>query len=48
MIKKKKELFDESGIESKIIMPGYNYRIDENDILVVFGNDENIEKSKDW
>ena len=48
MIKKKKELFDDSGIESKIIMPGYNYRIDENDILVVFGTDENIEKSKDW
>jgi K+/H+ antiporter YhaU regulatory subunit KhtT len=48
MIKKSKELFDESEVESKIVMPGYNYKIEEDDILVLFGTDEKISKTKEW
>jgi K+/H+ antiporter YhaU regulatory subunit KhtT len=29
-------------------MPGPDYKIEEDDILVLFGTDENIEKIKEW
>lgn len=48
MIKKYDELFDESGLKEKIVMPSHDYRIEADDILVLFGTDENIEKSREW
>ena len=48
MIKKSKELFDETESESRLVMPGYNYKIEEDDILVLFGTEEKIAKTKDW
>jgi chloride channel protein, CIC family len=48
MIKKHKDFFDESENESKIVMPGYNYKIEADDILVLFGTDENISKTNEW
>ncbi len=48
MIKKYDEIFDESGVKEKIVMPGHDYIIEADDVLVLFGKDENIEKSKEW
>jgi CIC family chloride channel protein len=48
MIKKSKELFDEADIKTKIIMPRYDYRLEKDDILVLFGTEEKILKSADW
>ncbi len=48
MIKKYDEMFDESGLKEKIVMPGHDYIIETDDILVLFGKDENIEKTKEW
>lgn len=48
MIKKYDEMFDESGLKEKIVMPGHDYVIEADDILVLFGKDENIEKTKEW
>lgn len=48
MIKKYDAMFDESGLKEKIVMPGHDYKIEADDILVLFGKDENIEKTKEW
>ncbi|HEX9251129.1 MAG TPA: chloride channel protein, partial [Ignavibacteriaceae bacterium] len=48
MIKKSKELFDEGENESRLVMPGHNYKIEADDILVLFGTDEKIAITKDW
>ncbi len=48
MIKKTKELFDETEIKSEIVMPGYDYKISKNDILVLFGPEDKIKKSAEW
>lgn len=48
MIKKTKELFDETEIKSEIVMPGYDYKISNNDILVLFGPEDKIKKSAEW
>jgi CIC family chloride channel protein len=48
MIKKSKELFEETEVKSKIIMPRHDYKIQNDDILVLFGTEENIVKSEDW
>ncbi|MCB0747293.1 MAG: hypothetical protein KDC90_07500, partial [Ignavibacteriae bacterium] len=48
MIKQKKSPFDDGGEEDKLIIPDPNYVIKSDDILVLFGSDENIEKTKDW
>ncbi|HCY77546.1 MAG TPA: hypothetical protein DHV28_16650 [Ignavibacteriales bacterium] len=48
MIKKSKPLFDEDENESKLIMPGHNYKIEADDILVLFGTEEKIINTKDW
>lgn len=48
MIKRSSELFNDNENKNKIVMPGPNYRIEEEDILVLFGTDENIAKTKDW
>ncbi|MBK7630000.1 MAG: chloride channel protein [Ignavibacteriales bacterium] len=48
MIKKSKELFNETEKESKIIMPVHNYKIEESDILVLFGTEEKIAKTSEW
>lgn len=48
MIKKSRPIFDEDEKDSKLIMPGHNYRIEADDILVLFGTEEKIIKTKDW
>jgi CBS domain-containing protein len=48
MIKKKSEIFSDDENENKIVMPGPDYKIDKDDILVLFGNDEKISITKDW
>ena len=48
MIKKSSELFSENINDNKLVMPGPDYKIEEDDILVLFGTDENIEKIKEW
>lgn len=48
MIKKSKTLFDEDNSESQFVMPSHDYRIEEDDILILFGTEEKIEKTKDW
>ena len=48
MIKKSKELFDESEKDSKLVMPTYDYKIESDDILILFGTEENIKKTSDW
>lgn len=48
MIKKNKELFDESDKDSRIIMPRHDYRIEEDDILVLFGPEDKINNTADW
>jgi hypothetical protein len=29
-------------------MPSYDYKIEDEDILILFGTEEKIEKTKDW
>jgi CIC family chloride channel protein len=48
MIKKQKELFDETDVKSRIVMPKHDYRIENDDILVLFGTEEQIIKSAEW
>lgn len=48
MIKKQKELFDESEEKDQIIMPKHDYKIEQNDILVLFGPDEKIKLTDEW
>jgi len=48
MIKKSKELFDESENESRLVMPGHNYKIEADDVLVLFGTDKKIAKTSEW
>ncbi|MBK7105222.1 MAG: chloride channel protein [Ignavibacteriae bacterium] len=48
MIKQKKSLFDEKSSEPKLIIPDPNYVIKADDILVLFGSDENIAKTNEW
>ncbi|MFZ1291555.1 MAG: chloride channel protein [Melioribacteraceae bacterium] len=48
MIKQKKSLFDENAAAPKLIIPDPNYVIKSDDILVLFGSDENIAKTNEW
>ncbi len=48
MIKKSKQLFDESDKDIRIVMPSFKYIIERDDILVLFGTDENIAKTSEW
>ena len=48
MIKKTKELFDESQRDVRIVMPSYKYIIESDDVLVLFGTDESISKTSEW
>jgi CIC family chloride channel protein len=48
MIKKSKEIFDESEGDSKLIMPKHDYKIESDDILILFGTEEKIAKTSEW
>ena len=48
MIKKTKDLFSDDENESKLVMPSPDYKIEENDILVLFGTDEKIAVTNHW
>ncbi len=48
MIKQKKSLFDENATMPKLIIPDPNYIIKADDILVLFGSDENVAKTSEW
>jgi CIC family chloride channel protein len=48
MIKQSNDPFSDSADQFKISMPGPDYVIQENDILVLFGSDEKIEQSNKW
>jgi K+/H+ antiporter YhaU regulatory subunit KhtT len=48
MIKKTKHLFSEDADDTKLVMPSPDYKIEENDILVLFGTDEKIAVTSDW
>lgn len=48
MIKQSISPFDDQLDENKIIVPDPNYHIKSDDVLVLFGSDENIEKTKNW
>ena len=48
MIKKTREIFSEDGSDKKLVMPGPDYKIEEDDILVLFGTDEKIHITNDW
>ncbi len=45
MIKKAKEIFDESERILRLVMPSFNYKIEADDILVLFGTEEKIAKT---
>ena len=48
MIKKTKHLFSDDENENKLVMPSPDYKIEENDILVLFGTDEKIAVTNHW
>jgi chloride channel protein, CIC family len=48
MIKKRKNEFDFEDEASDVKIPGPNYLFKKNDIIVLFGKDENIKKTKEW
>jgi CIC family chloride channel protein len=48
MIKKTKHLFSEDEDDTKLVMPSPDYKIEENDILVLFGTDEKIAVTSNW
>lgn len=48
MIKKNKDLFDESAKKNQIIMPKHDYIIEKDDILVLFGPEDKIKLTNDW
>jgi CIC family chloride channel protein len=48
MIKKTKELFDQSQRDVRIVMPSYDYVVESDDVLVLFGTDESISKTSEW
>lgn len=48
MIKKSKDLFNESESHAKIVMPRHDYKIESDDILVIFGTEEQIVKTEEW
>ena len=48
MIKKAKEMFDDSEKDTKLIMPTFDYKIEADDILVLFGTEEKITKTSEW
>ena len=48
MIKQRKDTFSDSRGEFDIIMPDPDYIIKEDDILVLFGSDENISHTNNW
>lgn len=48
MIKKSRELFDETDVKTKIIMPSFDYKLEKDDILVLFGTEDKILKTSDW
>jgi CIC family chloride channel protein len=48
MIKKSNDMFKENSEQDELVMPGPDYKIEEEDILVIFGKDENIQKTKEW
>lgn len=48
MIKKHKQIFSEDENQNNIIIPYADYVIEEDDTIVVFGRDEDIEKTKNW
>lgn len=48
MIKKTKELFDDTQRDVRIVMPSYNYIIESDDVLVLFGNEESISRTSEW
>ncbi len=48
MIKKNNSLFEEDEGKSTVVMPDPNYKIQADDILVLFGSDENIAKTDSW
>jgi CIC family chloride channel protein len=48
MIKKSRELFDETDVKTKIIMPSFDYKLEKDDILVLFGTEDKIQKTADW
>lgn len=48
MIKKSSSLFEEDPDETEIIVPQPDYVIHKNDILVLFGSEESIKKTRDW
>jgi CIC family chloride channel protein len=47
MIKKNNPLFDEEK-KSQVVVPDPNYIIKSDDVLVLFGSDENISKTNSW
>ncbi len=48
MIKKTGQLFSDEDGKEKIIIPHPDYIIEEDDTLVLFGSDDQIENSKNW
>jgi chloride channel protein, CIC family len=48
MIKKAKDFFDDPDKDSKLIMPTHSYKIEADDILILFGTEEKIAKTAEW
>lgn len=48
MIKKRKESFDLEDNDSEVIMPKPDYKLVADDVLVLFGSDQKIEKTEEW
>jgi CIC family chloride channel protein len=48
MIKRASSLFEDDPDETEIIVPKPDYVIRKNDILVLFGSEESITKTRDW
>lgn len=48
MIKKSEDLFNEKESKPKIVMPRHDYKIESDDILVLFGTEEQIVNTEHW
>lgn len=48
MIKKSEDLFNEKESKPKIVMPRHDYKIESDDILVLFGTEEQLVNTEHW
>jgi chloride channel protein, CIC family len=48
MIKKRNKIFSDNDNHEHLVMPGPDYKIEDNDLLILFGTNEKIAKIAEW